>query len=481
MVDFQPLFNVSNAGVEFREVELPCSPIELARLMENADHFAFLDSSENKDKQGGFSILVWEPKLVFRSKDDLLELRVNGKWIVEKGNPFDLLDDLFSACRLDVELPAGIPFAGGAIGYLGFDLFRYVERYDRLTAKDDLNLPDCYLGFYDTAICFDHRKKRWSIVGTDVFSGAGNLSEWLDNVLDRIKKRIRSGSPNTENKPGNTASSLELESNFTKAEYLEAVKKAIDYIYAGDIYQINLSQRFRAKLSVPEFDFFNKLRTINPSYYGAFLRYRKHCVISSSPELFVQRQGNRVETRPIKGTRPRGKNPKEDVVLQKELEQSPKDSAELSMIVDLERNDIGRVCEYGSVKVEEHRYIEKLPTVFHTVSTVTGKLQPQVTTVDLLRATFPGGSITGCPKIRSIQIIDELEPTCRNAYTGSVGYIGFNGDTTLNIAIRTLITKGSDVFFQVGGGIVADSDPEAEYDETLDKAAAMIKALQPED
>lgn len=477
MIDFRTLFETRNAKAEFRKVDIPCRPIELAQAMEHADHFALLDSSENADKQGGFSILAWEPKLIFRSKGDSVDLRIKENWIREKGNPLDLLDALFKACRTKNSLPSGISFAGGAIGYLGYDLFRFVERYDRLTAKDDLNLPDCYLSFYDLALCFDHKKSQWIISGTNVFSNDEKLSVRFDKELRRIEKSLSRGYKTTVTASVPTAP-LELESNFTKDEYLRTVEKAIDYIYAGDIYQINLSQRFRATLDVPNFDFFKRLRCINPSYYGAFLPYEKHCVISSSPELFLRLENDRVETRPIKGTRPRGKNPEQDAKLQRELELSPKDSAELSMIVDLERNDIGRICEFGSVKVEEHRYIEKLPTVFHTVSTVTGMLRPEVNTVDLLRATFPGGSITGCPKIRSIQIIDELEPTFRNVYTGSVGFVGFNGDITLNIAIRTLITKGNEVYFQVGGGIVADSEPEAEFDETLDKAVAMINALQ---
>jgi para-aminobenzoate synthetase component 1 len=221
---------------------------------------------------------------------------------------------------------------------------------------------------------------------------------------------------------------------------------------------------------------FSALRNVSPSFYGAYLNCGDHAVISSSPELFLRRRGRMIETRPIKGTRPRGRNTEEDSVLKKELLNSAKEAAELTMVVDLERNDLGRICEYGSVEVASHRYVEELPTLFHTVSTVRGRLREDVGSVDILRAAFPGGSISGCPKIRAIEIIDELEPTRRHVYTGAIGFFAPNSDLTLNIAIRTMTVTGDRVHYAVGSGIVADSNPEKEYEETLQKAAGMRSA-----
>ena len=264
----------------------------------------------------------------------------------------------------------------------------------------------------------------------------------------------------------------------TKQKYVAAVERALEYIAAGDIYQVNLSQRFSHPFEGSSFALFGALRQVSPSFYGAYLNCGDHAIISSSPELFLKKTGGIIETRPIKGTRPRGRSAEEDRAMRQELLNSAKEAAELTMVVDLERNDLGRICEYGSVDVVSHRYIDELPTLLHTVSTVRGRLRPGISTVDVLRATFPGGSISGCPKIRAIEVIDELEPTRRHVYTGSIGYFAPDGDFTLNIAIRTMIVAGNRLHYQVGGGIVADSDPEREYQETLDKAAAMRRAIE---
>ena len=268
-----------------------------------------------------------------------------------------------------------------------------------------------------------------------------------------------------------------IHSNFDKEDYLKAIKKAIDYIFAGDIFQVNLSQRFESEIAVTPFQLYKRLRSINPAPFAAFLNFEGVAVASSSPERFLRRSGNVVETRPIKGTRPRGKTPDEDRQLAQELLSSPKDRAENIMIVDLERNDLGRVCQYGSVHVPELLVIEKYPTVFHLVSTIKGTVSTDRDNVDIIRACFPGGSITGAPKVRAMEIIDELEPTRRSIYTGAIGYLDFSGRMDLNIVIRTFIIKENRAYFQAGGGIVADSDPEAEYQETLDKARALMEAV----
>ena len=271
---------------------------------------------------------------------------------------------------------------------------------------------------------------------------------------------------------------IKLNSNFTKAKFENSVRKVQDYIRQGDIYQANLTQRFNGKTTLSSYELYRDLRKVSPAPFGALLNFEHSKILSNSPERFIKCIDNKVETRPIKGTRPRGKTIEEDLRLQDELRNSEKDRAELLMIVDLERNDIGRVSKIGSVKVPELFVIEPYANVNHLVATVEGRLKDNLDCIDVIKATFPGGSITGAPKIRAMEIIDELEPTQRNVYTGSIGYIGFNGDMDLNIAIRTIIKQGENVYFQVGGGMTWDSNPEDEYQETLDKAKSIMKALR---
>jgi para-aminobenzoate synthetase component 1 len=268
-----------------------------------------------------------------------------------------------------------------------------------------------------------------------------------------------------------------LKGGFTHQEYVTAVEKARQYIIDGDIFEVNLSQRFEAKLSITPYELYKRLRQINPAPFACYLGFDEVSVVSASPERFLRIRGDWVETRPIKGTRPRGKTPEEDEALAKELLGSAKDRAENIMIVDLERNDLGRVCRFGTVKVTELAILEVFPTVFHLTSTVVGRLREGKNGIDLLKASFPGGSITGAPKVRAMEIIDELEPTRRSVYTGNIGYLSFNGDIDLSIVIRTFLAKGRKAYFQVGGAVVYDSDPEVEYQETLDKARALVNAI----
>jgi para-aminobenzoate synthetase component 1 len=259
---------------------------------------------------------------------------------------------------------------------------------------------------------------------------------------------------------------------------MRAVNKVREYIAAGDVFQVNASQRFEADLKMSAFELYKRLRAVNPAPFSSYLSFPEVAIVSASPERFLKVQTDLVETRPIKGTRPRGRDSVEDKLLADELTHSAKDRAENLMIVDLERNDLGRVCRYGTVKVTELAILETFPTVFHLTSTVTGRLRRGKSNVDLLKATFPGGSITGAPKVRAMEIINEIEPTRRSVYTGSIGYLGFNEDMDINIVIRTFLIKEGKAYFQVGGGIIYDSEPEAEYIETLDKARALIGALQ---
>ncbi len=309
--------------------------------------------------------------------------------------------------------------------------------------------------------------------------GRGRSHRGAEERLAEIKGKLLMAETGNEPPIGNVAlqGGIALTSNFTHEGYLRAVERTWEYICAGDIFQANISQRFQVDLALSPYELYRRLREVNPAPFAAYLSYPELTVVSASPERFLKVVGDRVETRPIKGTRPRGATPAQDSALAQELLGSVKDRAENVMIVDLERNDIGRACRYGSVEVEELAILESYPTVFHLTSTVAGRLAPGKNRIDLLKATFPGGSITGAPKVRAMEIIDELEPTRRSVYTGAIGYLGFDGGMDLNIVIRTFLVKDRKAYFQVGGGIVYDSEPEAEYQETLHKAKGLMQAL----
>ena len=359
-----------------------------------------------------------------------------------KANPFVVLKDLLKRFKTKA-VKAGAPFIAGAVGYFGYDMKDLLEKLPDI-AKDDIGLADCIIGFYDKIAVYNSRRCN---------TGSCNT-----------------GSCDRFNAP-------ELRSNFTKEAYIKTVNRAKEYIKKGDIYQVNLSQRFESRLDMEPYELYLRLRDFSPAPFSSYLNFGDCAVISSSPERFLMKQGSYIETRPIKGTRPRSKDPMMDGFNRNELVKSYKDRAEHIMIVDLERNDLGRICEYGSVKPTEFIALERYPNVFHLVSTISGKLRKDIDPIDCLTATFPGGSITGAPKIRSMEIIEELEPVKRGIYTGAIGYISFDGNMDTSIAIRTMLVKGKKLYFQAGGGIVADSDPESEYAETLDKARGMLQAI----
>jgi para-aminobenzoate synthetase component 1 len=307
----------------------------------------------------------------------------------------------------------------------------------------------------------------------------GRLSRARER-LEEFKGRLVSLPRDREEpapKPASPGAKINLRSNFTHEAYIKAVERARQYIIDGDIFEVNLSQRFEAAIPVTPWELYLRLRQINPAPFAAYLDFDEVTIVSASPERFIRCQGDWVETRPIKGTAPRGRTPRDDRTKARELLNSIKDHAENMMIVDLERNDLGRVCRFGSVKVTELAILEKYPTVYHLTSTVVGRLNEGKGRIDLLKATLPGGSITGAPKVRSMEIIDELEPTRRSIYTGNIGYLGFDGNMDLSVVIRTFLIKEKRVYFQAGGAVVYDSQPEAEYQETLDKIQALIDAL----
>ena len=436
----------------------------------------FLDSGMDPAKLGRYSFMGSDPFLVMRSRGDSISLIRDGVEEVKRGNPFDVLGELLDVYTLDGNR-AGIPFVGGAVGYFSYDLCHFIERLPT-TAVDDLNLPECYLAFYDAAVVFDHLENKTYLVSTGFPEFEENKRQRrAEERMNELRGRVLLCPPPSDIKKIDSGKGIVLKANFSHEGYLEAVATAREYICAGDIFEVNLSQRIEVDLTITPYELYKRLRSINPAPFANYFNFDGVSIVGTSPERFLKVRGDRVETRPIKGTRPRGKTPEEDRALAESLLASVKDRAENIMIVDLERNDIGRVCRYGTVKVTELAILETYPTVFHLTSTVVGQLSEGKNRIDLLKATFPGGSITGAPKVRAMEIIDELEPTRRSVYTGSLGYLSFGGDMDLDIVIRTIIVKDGRAYFQVGGAIVYDSEPESEYIETLDKGKALIQAL----
>jgi para-aminobenzoate synthetase component I len=440
---------------------------------------AILASGTGFGAAGRWTILAAYPRLVFEATGDRWSIR-NDDGSFEAGHdPLAQLAALTARFRLaetgQSPPPDACPFQGGLIGFLGYDLAPLLERLPRKAARDS-KLPDVRMALYDTAVVVDHEKNAVVLWAWDL-TGEGREATDRRAKLWRRALRRADESPRA---PG--ASSLgPLASNFTRDEYLKAVGRALDYIAAGDVFQINLSQRFTSTGRVEPLDLFLRLQNESPAPFSAFLHWRNLAVVSASPEWFYQTRGDLITTRPIKGTRPRGATPEEDQALAAELSASPKDRAELTMIVDLERNDLGRVCQFGSVRVVDSIVLESYAQVHHLVATVEGRLRPEIGPVDVIRAVCPGGSITGAPKIRAMEIIDELEPTRRSLYTGAIGYLSQGGASGFNIAIRTVLVEGNRVSYQVGGGIVSDSIPEAEFEETMHKGRGLRRVLTGKD
>lgn len=440
-----------------KEIYTDLNAFEIYTLFKDEKDSFILDSGMDEKKLGRYSFISSRPFDCIKLKNC-------------KGNPLDKLKEKLD--RYKVENNTEIPFIGGAVGYLSYDIGNYIEKLPR-TAIDDTDVYDLYFGFYNFVIVVDHLLNK-------TFIATPGIDEEIEsNILKEIEMKIlNANKKDLEFDKNENIDEVKLSSNFKKSEYINAIEKVRDYIKQGDIYQANLTQRFSGKTNLSSYQLYKRLRDVSKAPFAAFLNFENYQVLSNSPERFIKCIDNTIEARPIKGTRPRGKTVEEDIRLQEELRNSEKDKAELLMIVDLERNDLGKVSKIGTVKVPELFVIEPYANVSHLVSTVTGKLKDSLSSTDIIKATFPGGSITGAPKIRAMEIIDELEPTQRNVYTGSVGYIGFNGDMDFNIAIRTLIKKDENIFFQVGGGITWDSNPEEEYQETLDKAKSIMKAVR---
>ncbi len=428
---------------------------DVMSLFKDREKLFFLDSSLKR--KGRYSFIGFDPSHWSEGSD-------------RKG--LKILRAKFNKYRKDIKTSL-TPFPAGLMGSLSYDYGLHQESI-KLRAKDDFKLPLYSFGFYDCVLTIDHVAKK--LIVTALPSAK--------NKFERVVKQLNVDLSGVESSNKIRARSskilIDVRSNFTKSAYLKSIQRALKYIAAGDIYQVNLSQRFEVKVkqAIDSIALYQTLRDFSPSDFGCYFDAGAFKIISSSPERFLSLRGRTVVTTPMKGTRPRGKNSAEDHKLKQQILHSAKDKAELLMVTDLERNDLGRVCEFGSVKVKKMREVEQYRFVYQTTSTVEGKLRRDKDAFDLLQACFPSGSITGCPKIRAMEIIEELEPTRRSFYTGSLGYISVTGDMDFNVLIRTLLVKPRNVYFQVGGGIVADSKPEDEYRETLVKAEAMRLSLE---
>ncbi len=480
------------------ELSPPPDPVWCCERLAGLPFRLLLDSAAGSARLGRYSFLAADPVGVVSSKGTRVTYadRLTGR--VE---PLDA--DALSAVRMRLApfaadpVPGLPPFQGGAAGYVAYDWGLVLESLPA-PRVDDLALDDVVLGVYDWVIAWDHAESRAWIISTGLpETDVDHRAVRARRRAAEVRARLESSAPvppdaaipaRHDGGPGAAPSfpaeggwwdpALELRSSFTRAAYLEAVARVREYIFAADIFQANLSQRFEAPLAEPPWTLYKRLRVRNPAPFAAFLDLPQASVLSASPERFlrVDRTGH-VETRPIKGTRPRGLGPEHDAALGLALTESAKDRAENLMIVDLLRNDLSRVCAPGTVKVPELFALERYATVHHLVSTVVGDLEPGADALTLLRAAFPGGSITGAPKLRAMEIIAELEPSYRGVYCGSIGYWSLTGDLDTSIAIRTAVVRDGRVYFNAGGGIVADSEPEQEYRETLDKARGLIDAL----
>jgi para-aminobenzoate synthetase component I len=458
-------------------IEELCAYRHFARLAADltaAPDGFFLDGGAGLFAHSRYSYLGDAPFLVFASRGFEIDITQAGLTRRLRSDPFDELQQLLGQYRCDAA-GGNAPFTCGAVGYFGYDMGRLLEQLPA-RACDDLGLPDCRLGLYPAVIIADHRRKKIMIAATGLPERQERLQQLkARDDIDRYRRRARgmvSGPP-----PVDSPGPGRAKSNFTRDAYVRCVEAIQRYIADGDVYQVNLSQRFACRTARNPQAVYAELRRINPAPFSCFLNCGEFAVLSASPERFVRLAGGRIQTQPIKGTRPRSSVRATDARLRRELLSSAKDRAELLMITDLERNDLGRICIPGTVAVEKLFELEAYADVYHLVATIRGEVRRGCDSIDCLRACFPGGSITGAPKIRAMEIIEELEPCRRNIYTGSIGYIGFDGGMDLNIAIRTIVHCGGRYYFHVGGGIVADSDPDQEYQETLHKGKSLMSAL----
>ncbi|WP_413301762.1 aminodeoxychorismate synthase, component I [Bacillus sp. 1P10SD] len=435
-------------------------------LATNQTHHVLLESGRG----GRYSIAAFQPETIMKGKNHELEIQNESGTQKLEGNPLHILEKWMS--RYQVDKMEGLPsFLGGAIGYISYDYARYIEELPNL-AKDDTGIPEIYFFIVKEWFVFDHEEDLlWIFILAESDDGIDQRlgyweKRWLEEMNSVPTARTMLNDPN------------QLQVSMTEEEFQKAVRKVQQYISQGDVFQVNLAVRQSKPIGVQAIEVYEQLRVLNPSPYMGYMHTPEFQLVSGSPELLVKKDGTEVSTRPIAGTRSRGKDHEEDLALANELIENEKERAEHVMLVDLERNDLGRVCKYGTVEVNEFMTIEKYSHVMHIVSNVRGELAEDKSCSDIINSVFPGGTITGAPKVRTMEIIEELEPVQRGVYTGSLGWIDFSGDIELNIIIRTMHVKDGMAHVQAGAGIVIDSNPKHEYKESMKKAAALWKAKE---
>jgi anthranilate synthase component 1 len=450
-----------------------------ARIADKSDYSFLLESVIGGEKIARYSFLSCDPMLVFEAIGHDVKIVRDGKVEQQQSeDPLEVMEKILTPYK-PAHLP-GLPrFIGGLMGYAGYDMVRYYERLPKVP-KDDRKLPDLAFGLYRDMVIFDHVSKTVKVVSNAFVEG--DTKSAYNKAVERIEHLVRQLSKPMEIPPTSIETSIEptlkFTSSFKKEDFEKAVERCKEYIYAGDIFQVVLSQRLGVKTSADSFNIYRALRVVNPSPFMFHLKTPACTLVGSSPEIMCRVENGVITNRPLAGTRRRGKTETEDLALEKELLADPKERAEHIMLVDLGRNDVGKVSEIGSVKVTEEMVVERYSHVMHISSNVQGKLAPGMTAFDALRSTLPVGTVSGAPKVRAMEIIDEFEPTKRGPYAGAVGYFDFSGNMDTCIALRTLVIQGDTAYVQVGAGLVADSVPENEYYETINKAKGQLMAIE---
>lgn len=479
--EFLNLTSQGNLIPVYREILADMeTPVSAFCKIDDQQSAFLLESIAGGEKWARYSFLGVGSGRAFRCRDSAYEILENGK-VVVSGASDDPLQELkqFLAPYQPVMLPDLPRFFGGAVGYLGYDMVRHIEALPE-SNRAEIGAFDSWFLITETLLIFDNMQQKIKVLSNVHLRDGDDPSVAYDQAVKRIDAmvaRLRKPLPERFAKTA-TSAGPELTSNFTRSDFERAVDHCKEYVRAGDVIQVVLSQRFSGNLDADPFDVYRALRTINPSPYMFYLQFNETRVIGASPEVLVRKEGDHVEVRPIAGTRPRGATFDEDLALEQELLADPKERAEHIMLVDLGRNDLGRVCATGSVQVDELMVVERYSHVMHIVSNVSGRLLPDHDALDVFAATFPAGTLSGAPKIRAMEIIEELEPVRREIYGGAVGYISFDGNMDLAIAIRTLVAHQNRIYLQAGAGIVADSNPAAEYEETVNKAMGVKKAIE---
>ena len=450
-------------------------------INEWGDYTYFLESVERGERLGRYSFLGIDPFMIFQSKGQkvyIFDSTGKGETHTIEDDPLSILKRVMHQFKV-VNLPHLPIFFGGAVGYIGYDVVKCWEKIPSLN-REDSGFPDCFFIFTRSVVIFDHLDHRIKIICFAFLNGESSRKiyretrERIDRIVLKLSRRI--SSPRDALRDNQEKN--EVTSNFTPGDFAKVVNRAKEYIRDGDIFQVVLSQRFSRRICSSPFDIYRVLRSLNPSPYMYFLKCGDFSIVGSSPEILVRKEGKDVILRPIAGTRPRGKNEEDDARLADELLRDDKERAEHIMLVDLGRNDLGRVCNYGTVRVKELFSVERYSHVMHLVSEIRGRLRDGLDQFDLLRACFPAGTVSGAPKVRAMQIIEELEPSLRGPYAGALGYLSFSGNMDTCIIIRTMIIKGDTAYIQAGAGIVADSVPENEFNESVNKAMALIRAIE---